>query len=54
MIRGELSPGDFLHSDVKLTENLGIGKSSVREVIEMRQRRHRYSSGWENGRSHVK
>lgn len=37
LIRGELKPGDYLPSETELTQNLGIGKSSVREAIKMLQ-----------------
>lgn len=37
LIYGDLQPGDYLPSETELTQNLGIGKSSVREAIKMLQ-----------------
>ncbi|APE30816.1 GntR family transcriptional regulator [Halomonas aestuarii] len=37
LIRGDLTPGDYLPSETELTQSLGIGKSSVREAIKMLQ-----------------
>lgn len=37
LISGELKPGTFLPSETELTNQLGVGKSSVREAIKMLQ-----------------
>jgi GntR family transcriptional repressor for pyruvate dehydrogenase complex len=37
LINGELKPGDFIPSESELTQNLGVGKSSVREATKMLQ-----------------
>ena len=37
LINGELKPGDYIPSESTMTQNLGVGKSSVREAIKMLQ-----------------
>ena len=32
---GQLKPGEYLPSENQLSENLGVGKSSIREAIKM-------------------
>lgn len=37
LLRKELRPGDYLPSELELTRQLGVGKSSIREAVKMLQ-----------------
>jgi GntR family transcriptional repressor for pyruvate dehydrogenase complex len=37
LLRKDLKPGDYLPSELELTKNLGVSKSSVREAVKMLQ-----------------